>query len=115
MNLSEVEDYIIELNVGITAEDIQSYNIEFVKTCAVLRECDEIESKEEYTNEELSNYTIKVMSYMYMFSKIDIVKKIFYLLYEGFLCINLDGTLYEEEMEQFVLTDSDFSNVEKQK
>ena len=112
MNLTEAKDYLIEMDFDISEQDIKEYDKDFNKCCEVLRACDEIISKETYTDEELLGYTTKVMAYMFKI-KNDLVGKINYLLHEGFLQIDCAGSISPAEHESFELSEADFSNVEK--
>lgn len=112
MNLSEAKDYLIEMDFDISEDDIKTYDQDFNRCCEMLRECNEIISKESYTDEELLSYTIKVMAYMFKI-KNDLIGKIHYLLHEGFLQIDCAGSISPSDYEEFELSESDFSNVEK--
>lgn len=112
MNLSNSTDYLIECDFDITEDDVKNYNDDFNKCCEMLRECGEIVSKNQYTDEELLSYTIKVMAYMFKVNN-SLVKRINYLLHEGFLEMDCAGSVWPADYDVLELSEADFSNVEK--
>jgi len=112
MNLQECENYLTTLNFGITAEDIQEYNSMFHSYCAMFRETGDIISKDAYTDEELFEYTQKVEEAI-KGTGFELMPKIQYLLDEGFIIKNQDGTIFKHNFKFKPLTEEDFCDIEK--
>jgi hypothetical protein len=112
MNLQDCEEYLTTLNFGITAEDISEYNETFTNYCAMFRETGDIIAKDEYTDKELYNYTIKVMKHM-MECGSDLLPKLLYMMEEGFILMNKDGTIFKNYLEFEELTEEDFCGIEE--
>jgi hypothetical protein len=112
MNLQECENYLTTLNVGITAEDSQQYNSMFNSYCGMLRETGEIVAQNEYTDEELNFYTSKVEDAIKNCG-FDLMPKLQYLLDEGFVYRNQDGTIFKHNFTFKPLTEEDFCDSEK--
>jgi len=112
MNLQDCENYLTTLNVGITAEDIQEYNSMFNSYCAMFRETGDIAVKDTYTDEELNFYTAKVETAM-KGCGFELMPKLQYLLDEGFVIRNQDGTIFKHNFKFQPLTEEDFSDSEE--
>lgn len=112
MNLKDCEEYLTTLNLGITAEDISEYNEMFTSYCAMFRETGDIIAKEDYTDKELAYYTSKVENAMKNYG-FNLMPKIQYLLDEGFVIRNSDGTLFKSNLKFKPLTEEDFCDSEK--
>jgi hypothetical protein len=111
MNLQDCENYLTTLNFGITAEDIREYNSMFTNYCAMFRETGDIIVKEEYTDEEMCYYTSIVETAMRN-SGFELMPKLQYILDEGFVVRNQDGTIFKHNY-RFTLTEEDFCDTEK--
>jgi hypothetical protein len=112
MNLQGCQQYLTTLNFGITAEDIQEYNTMFINYCAMFREIGDIEVKDEYSDEELNHYSSMVESAMKKCG-FELMPKIQYLLDEGFVIKNPDGTIFKHNFKFKPLTEDDFCDTEK--
>ena len=112
MNLRDCECYLTTLNFGITADDISEYNTMFTNYCAMFRETGDIVVKDDYTDEELNYYTTKVETAMKSCG-FELMPKLQYLLDEGFIVRNDDGTVFKHNFKFEPLTDSDFCDIEK--
>jgi len=112
MNLQDCENYLTTLNFGITAEDIQEYNTMFVNYCAMFRETGEIEVKKEYTDEEMSHYSSLVETAIKNCG-FELMPKLQYLLDEGFVIRNPDGTIFKHKFKFKPLTEEDFCDTEE--
>jgi hypothetical protein len=108
MNLQGCEDYLVKMNFHISAGDIAKYNDAFNECCEELRNTGEIIAKEDYTDEELLAYTVRVMEVLRAQGD-PMVRRIDYLLFEGFLTLNCDGCVFQSELKFEPLTEADFS------
>lgn len=107
MNLQGCEDYLVKMHFHISAADIGKYNEAFTACCAKLRDRGEIISKDEYTDEELLAYTLRVMDVL-RGQQDPMVRKFDYLVSEGFVTMHCDGCVYPSELKIDVLTEADF-------
>lgn len=114
MNITEeCKKYIMSLNFGVTEECLEDYDECFRNWCEKLRNDGSIIVKDEYTDKELCDYTILVMSHIFGVSDVNPFKTISYILHEGFIMLLEDGCLVPNDEEYEQLTEADFSNVEK--
>jgi len=72
-----------------------------------LRARGEIISKDEYTDEQLLAYTLRVMDVL-RGQQDPMVRKFDYLVSEGFVTMHCDGCVYPSELKFDVLTEADF-------
>jgi hypothetical protein len=112
MNLQACEEYLTTLNFGITAEDISEYNEMFKSFCAMFRETGDIVVKQEYSDEEMLNYSKQVEIGMKNYG-FHLMPKIEYLLEEGFIVRNSDGTIFKNNFNFKPLTEEDFCDIEE--
>ena len=108
MNLQACEKYLVKMDFNISSTDIAAYNAAFNNCCAELRERGEIIPKDRYTDQELHYYISKVMSVMEAAGD-PMIRKLRYLLAEGFLRMACDGCIYENDFKFEPLTEADFS------
>jgi hypothetical protein len=97
------------MNFHISAEDIAKYNDAFNECCARLRATGEIIAKDEYTDPELWTYTVRVMDVLRS-QKDPMVRKLDYLVSEGFVAMHSDGCIYASELKFEPLTEADFGD-----
>jgi len=108
MNLLACEKYLVTINFNISKADVEAYNEAFNNCCEELRQKGEIICKDQYPDAELHFYIIKVMKTLEEAGD-PMIRKLRYLLAEGFLRMNCDGCIYENELKFTQLTDGDFS------
>ena len=108
MNLKDCEDYLVKMNFNISVGDVAAYNEAFNHCCAELRGTGEIIPKDHYTDPELLHYTTKVMNVMEAAGD-PMIRKLRYLLAEGFLRLACDGCIYENDLKFEPITEADFS------
>ena len=107
MNI-DCHEFLLELDFGISSQDIESYGEAFNEECVVLRAAGEIISKETYTDEELLFYTNKVMGRLYCAGNL-FVRKLKYLMDEGLVRMDGAGTIIKNEVNFNPLRESDFT------
>ena len=100
MNLYDCEKFIRQLKLKISKKDIKIYNELFLETCRELQYTGFLECKQEYTDDELFQYSFMTLDKMCQ-KKIPIALKINYLLSEGFLSFNIDGTICPNIGDEF--------------
>lgn len=92
MNLTDCEEYLIESDFGITKKDIKKYNDSFDEACLFLKANKYIPHKRKYNDKDLLKYS--EMTFKYLVDKRHpVALKIRYLLMEGFILWNCDGTI----------------------
>jgi hypothetical protein len=108
MNIKACEKYLVKMDFNISAVDIAEYNEAFINCCAELREKGEIISKDRYTDAELRYYSTKVMDVLEE-AEDPMIRKLRYLLAEGFLRLGDEGCIYKNKLRFKPITEADFS------